>query len=30
MFTTSNCIFAGVPLENYLKMLEVRERYGYV
>jgi uroporphyrinogen decarboxylase len=25
VFTTSNCIFKGVPLENYLTMLRVRD-----
>ncbi len=29
VYCTSNCIFRGVPLENYLYMLELRERYGY-
>ncbi len=29
IFATSNCIFPGVPLENYELMLEFRERYGY-
>lgn len=27
-FTTSNCIFKGVPLENYFAMLEVRRQFG--
>jgi uroporphyrinogen decarboxylase len=27
-FTTSNCIFAGVPLENYFAMLDVRRQFG--
>jgi len=30
MYSTSNCIFEGVPLDNYELMLELRERYGYV
>ena len=29
VYATSNCIFRGVPLENYLYMLELREKYGY-
>lgn len=28
IFSTSNCIFAGVPLGNYMAMLEVREQFG--
>ena len=28
IFSSSNCIFQGVPLENYLHMLRVREEYG--
>ena len=28
IFSTSNCIFRGVPLENYLTMLGVRRQYG--
>lgn len=27
-FTTSNCVFRGMPLENYLAMLEVRRKLG--
>jgi len=27
-FTTSNCIFAGVPLDNYFAMLDVRRQFG--
>ena len=27
-FTTSNCIFRGVPLENYFAMLNVRRQWG--
>lgn len=27
--TSSNCVFRGVPLENYLAMLEVRRRLGW-
>ncbi|HIE08273.1 MAG TPA: hypothetical protein EYP65_00320 [Armatimonadetes bacterium] len=26
--TTSNCVFRGMPLQNYLAMLEVRKRLG--
>jgi len=29
IFASSNCIFAGVPIESYNLMLEVRKRYGY-
>lgn len=29
VYCTSNCIFRGVPLENYLYMLDLRQRYGY-
>jgi uroporphyrinogen decarboxylase len=29
VYCTSNCIFRGVPMENYLYMLQLRERYGY-
>jgi len=29
IYTTSNCIFFGVPLANYEKMLAVREKCGY-
>ena len=28
-FTSSNCIFKGVPIESYETMLRVREEYGY-
>jgi len=28
VFTTSNCIFEGVPLENYFAMLQAREDFG--
>jgi len=28
VFCTSNCIFEGVPLENYFAMLQAREDYG--
>jgi len=28
IYSTSNCIFTGVPLENYQLMLRVREEYG--
>jgi uroporphyrinogen decarboxylase len=28
VYATSNCIFAGVPLENYEWMLKIREEYG--
>jgi uroporphyrinogen decarboxylase len=28
IYTTSNCIFTGVPLENYELMLRVRDEYG--
>jgi uroporphyrinogen decarboxylase len=28
IYSTSNCIFEGVPLENYELMLRVREEYG--
>jgi uroporphyrinogen decarboxylase len=28
VYSTSNCIFAGVPLENYEWMLELRKKYG--
>ena len=28
VYATSNCIFAGVPLENYEWMLNVREKYA--
>ena len=28
VFCTSNCIFEGVPLENYFAMLKAREDYG--
>ena len=27
-FCTSNCIFSGVPLENYFAMLDVRREFG--
>jgi len=27
-FTTSNCIFSGVPLDNYFAMLDVRRQHG--
>jgi uroporphyrinogen decarboxylase len=30
VYATSNCIFAGVPLESYEWMLELRRRYGVV
>lgn len=29
IYSTSNCIFRGVPMENYLFMLDLREQYGY-
>jgi len=29
VYCTSNCIFKGVPMDSYLYMLELRERYGY-
>jgi uroporphyrinogen decarboxylase len=29
VYTSSNCIFRGVPLENYFYMLELREDYGW-
>jgi uroporphyrinogen decarboxylase len=29
VYSTSNCIFRGVPMENYLYMLELREEYGH-
>jgi len=29
IYSTSNCIFRGVPMDNYLYMLELREEYGY-
>jgi uroporphyrinogen decarboxylase len=29
IYATSNCIFAGVPIENYEEMLRVREEFGY-
>ena len=29
LYATSNCIFQGVPLENYEFMLSLRDRYGY-
>jgi uroporphyrinogen decarboxylase len=29
IYATSNCIFEGVPIENYELMLELREAYGY-
>lgn len=28
VYSTSNCIFKGVPIENYQYMLELREQYG--
>ena len=28
IFTTSNCIFSGVPIENYEEMLRVREEWS--
>lgn len=28
IFSTSNCVFKGMPLENYLIMLETRKRIG--
>lgn len=28
VYCTSNCIFKGVPVENYRYMLELRKRYG--
>ena len=29
IFASSNCIFQGVPIENYETMLQVRQEYGY-
>ena len=29
IFTTSNCIFAGVPMANYEYMLQLRREYGH-
>lgn len=29
IYATSNCIFRGVPIENYEEMLRVREEFGY-
>lgn len=29
VYCSSNCIFKGVPIENYRYMLELRERFGY-
>lgn len=29
VYCTSNCIFKGVPIENYRYMLELRREYGY-
>ncbi len=29
IYATSNCIFEGVPIENYEEMLRVREELGY-
>jgi len=29
IYATSNCIFTGVPIENYEEMLRVREELGY-
>ncbi|MGD8236957.1 MAG: uroporphyrinogen decarboxylase family protein [Armatimonadota bacterium] len=29
IFASSNCIFQGVPIENYDAMLRVRQEYGY-
>jgi len=29
IYATSNCIFKGVPVENYEEMLRVREELGY-
>ncbi|MCM8764332.1 MAG: hypothetical protein NC830_03065 [Candidatus Omnitrophica bacterium] len=29
IFSTSNCIYTGIPYERYLLMLDVREKYGY-
>ncbi|MFQ6039276.1 MAG: hypothetical protein ACE5PV_00360 [Candidatus Poribacteria bacterium] len=29
IFSSSNCIFAGVPIESYNLMLEVQKGYGY-
>lgn len=29
IYSTSNCIFKGVPMENYLFMLQLRDEYGY-
>lgn len=28
VYCTSNCIFKGIPIENYRYMLELRERFG--
>jgi uroporphyrinogen decarboxylase len=29
IYATSNCIFSGVPIESYRRLLRVREEYGY-